>query len=106
MPGIWKLIQGQMYGINGSHKDGLDFVPFDGYRAELHRGERVQTAAAVRDGDSASQQTNALLAEVLTELRADKAQRGAVGEATLEKLDTVARKLDATKRKLSSLETQ
>ena len=31
--------------INGSHADGLDFVPFDGYRAELHYGERVMTAA-------------------------------------------------------------
>lgn len=30
--------------INGSHKTGLDYVPFDGYIAELHRGERVLTA--------------------------------------------------------------
>jgi hypothetical protein len=30
--------------INGSHKSGLDYVPYDGYIAELHRGERVQTA--------------------------------------------------------------
>ncbi len=30
--------------INGSHANGLTYVPFDGYRAELHRGERVLTA--------------------------------------------------------------
>ena len=30
--------------VNGSHADGLDYVPFDGYVAELHKGERVQTA--------------------------------------------------------------
>ena len=30
---------------NGSHAGGLDYVPFDGYRAILHKGERVQTAA-------------------------------------------------------------
>lgn len=30
--------------INGSHKDGLENVPFDGYIAELHKGERVLTA--------------------------------------------------------------
>lgn len=30
--------------INGSHEGGLDFVPFDGYVAELHKGERVLTA--------------------------------------------------------------
>lgn len=29
---------------NGSHKNGLDYVPFDGYMAELHRGESVLTA--------------------------------------------------------------
>ncbi len=31
-------------GVNGSHKNGLDYVPFDGYIAELHKGERVLTA--------------------------------------------------------------
>ncbi len=37
-------------GINGSHRTGLDRVPFDGYIAQLHEGERVQTAAdAARD---------------------------------------------------------
>ncbi|MCL2082877.1 MAG: hypothetical protein FWH04_06555 [Oscillospiraceae bacterium] len=28
----------------GSHAGGLDYVPFDGYIAELHKGERVLTA--------------------------------------------------------------
>lgn len=35
--------------INGSHADGLDYVPFDGYVAELHKGERVQTAEEAQD---------------------------------------------------------
>ena len=30
--------------VDGTHKTGLDYVPFDGYIAELHRGERVLTA--------------------------------------------------------------
>ena len=30
---------------DGSHAGGLDYVPWDGYRAILHKGERVQTAA-------------------------------------------------------------
>ena len=30
---------------DGSHANGLDYVPFDGYIAELHKGERVQTAS-------------------------------------------------------------
>lgn len=29
--------------INGSHANGLSYVPFDGYIAELHEGERVLT---------------------------------------------------------------
>ena len=29
---------------NGSHANGLDYVPFNGYVAELHKGERVLTA--------------------------------------------------------------
>lgn len=30
---------------DGSHRSGLDYVPFDGYMAQLHAGERVLTAA-------------------------------------------------------------
>lgn len=31
--------------LGKSHANGLDYVPYDGYRAILHQGERVQTAA-------------------------------------------------------------
>lgn len=30
--------------VDGSHRSGLDYVPHDGYIAELHKGERVLTA--------------------------------------------------------------
>ena len=30
--------------VNGSHENGLSYVPFNGYVAELHKGERVLTA--------------------------------------------------------------
>ena len=33
-----------IWGLNGSHAGGLDYVPFDGYVAELHQGEAVLTA--------------------------------------------------------------
>ena len=29
---------------DGSHANGLDFVPYDGYQAEMHYGERIMTA--------------------------------------------------------------
>ena len=36
---------GSSGGVDGSHASGLDYVPFDGYVAELHRGEMVVPAA-------------------------------------------------------------
>lgn len=38
--------------VNGSHRFGLNYVPFDGYIAELHKGERVLTAEEARKQDS------------------------------------------------------
>ena len=35
--------------VNGSHANGLDYVPFDGYIAQLHKGERIQTAEEAND---------------------------------------------------------
>lgn len=35
----------QAYPMHGSHADGLGYVPFNGYRAELHEGEAVLTAS-------------------------------------------------------------
>lgn len=51
MPGWVSSIGGAISGaaskvgglINGSHATGLENVPFDGYRAELHKGEAVLT---------------------------------------------------------------
>lgn len=37
---------------DGSHASGLESVPFDGYIAELHKGERVQTASQVAATDA------------------------------------------------------
>ncbi len=38
--------------INGSHADGLAYVPFDGYVAQLHEGERVLTKKEAREYNS------------------------------------------------------
>lgn len=42
----------EKYGISGSHKNGLSYVPFDGYIAELHKGERVLTAKEAKNYNS------------------------------------------------------
>lgn len=40
---FWKKSSDEMK-TDGSHYNGLDYVPFDGYVARLHKGERVLTA--------------------------------------------------------------
>ena len=50
--------------IDGSHANGLDYVPFDGYMAELHRGERVKTKGQARQEDSERDSLKADIAEL------------------------------------------
>ena len=62
--GIWNSLFGGLSvnvnvnktssGVNGSHAGGLNYVPFDGYIAELHKGERVLTADEARGYNSRS----------------------------------------------------
>lgn len=68
-----------LYGgkINGSHASGLDYVPFDGYIAELHQGERILTAAEASlsrsygfSGSYGPDVLNAILASNLSGLKA------------------------------------
>ena len=54
--GIWDSLFGNRsvnvnanVSTNGSHAGGLAYVPFDGYIAELHKGERVLTANEAKD---------------------------------------------------------
>ena len=92
--------------FDGSHAGGLASVPFDGYAAELHRGEVVvdaPAAAAMRRyfGGAPSQgggNTDALVAEIkslreeVKGLRADQAkQTGAAIQATVESNDKAAK---------------
>lgn len=43
---------------SGSHAGGLAYVPFDGYIAELHKGERVLTASEAREYNSGASANN------------------------------------------------
>jgi hypothetical protein len=58
-----KTAAAQNLQIDGSHYDGLSYVPFDGYRAELHKGERVLTA-----------NDNGLIGAIVGELQALRAE--------------------------------
>lgn len=56
----------QYSALHGSHKNGLAEVPFDGYRAELHAGERVLTAQQADSSDKMAID----LAEMKAEMKA------------------------------------
>lgn len=43
IPGLSFLVKTKKE-VDGSHRTGLDYVPYDGYIAELHEGERILTA--------------------------------------------------------------
>ena len=43
---------------NGSHAGGLAYVPFDGYIAELHKGERVLTASEASENNRGENTNN------------------------------------------------
>ena len=87
--------------INGSHASGLDYVPFDGYVAELHRGERVLTATEARRTDKAamastasfSSEERAQMAAEIAELR--KAQERTI-EAVQQAAQAMVRAMGAT----------
>lgn len=40
---IRATVEAAKQAVNGSHANGLDYVPYNGYIAELHKGERVLT---------------------------------------------------------------
>ena len=46
--GVIGGILGGAFKLNGSHAMGLDYVPFNGYLAELHEGESVLTSEEAR----------------------------------------------------------
>lgn len=56
-------------GVDGSHALGLNYVPFDGYIAELHKGERVLTAKEARQSAGGNITNNFRIAKM--EVRSD-----------------------------------
>lgn len=87
--------------IDGSHANGLYSVPFDGYRAELHKGERVLTAFEARNYSSQSNvAADALVAEIkslrdeVKALRQDQAEHtGAVIQSNYDANNRAADKI-------------
>lgn len=61
-------VNGTSSGVHGSHADGLDYVPFDGYVAELHKGEMVVPAVeanVLRNGNFVNSDIENILLAIL-----------------------------------------
>jgi len=76
------LAQGINLGISGgmvmgSHASGLDYVPFDGYIAELHKGEMVlpaNDASMLRNGTVANYEIATILTNILDAIQEGNSQ--------------------------------
>jgi len=81
----------RLLGVDGSHAGGLAYVPFDGYRAELHKGERVLNA------DEASVYTPpAFVASMLKSGGASNAEIAAALREMAARLDAIEANTRAT----------
>jgi hypothetical protein len=97
------------WAVNGSHANGLASVPFDGYLAELHQGERVMTAAENREYSGSNvgfatdmvapllkeiaalrAEVKALKQEVSNQGDADRSQRGVIAETQIKVMQAQA----------------
>lgn len=94
---------------SGSHYDGLDSVPHDGYIAKLHANERVQSSRTVAAQDRGMEQLVDLTGKVLEKLcnieemsGADKTQRAAIAEESAMHAAEMKEAFDAFKRKLAA----
>lgn len=70
--GIGSFVGGLLGGEDGSHATGLDYVPFNDYRARLHEGEAVLTkleATEWRRGGGMTLDSSALAAAVAAAVR-------------------------------------
>jgi hypothetical protein len=79
---------------------GANYIPRD-QLALVHRGEQIKPAAYVEQDRKERNETNALLRQLLAELQADKAQRGAIGTETIAKLEALVDTGAAQKRELA-----
>lgn len=62
----------QLAGYDGSHANGLDYVPFDNYRANLHKGEKVVSVAERVRIDDESARMSQEIAQLKQEARESK----------------------------------
>jgi hypothetical protein len=79
---------------------GANYITRD-QLALVHRGEQIKPAAYVEQDRKERNETNALLRQLLAELQADKAQRGAIGTETIAKLEALVDTGAAQKRELA-----
>jgi TP901 family phage tail tape measure protein len=69
--------------ISGSHKNGLDYVPYDGYVAELHKGEKVLTREEAQGSNASGNTYNFYSPKALTPAESARQMKRAHKELAL-----------------------
>lgn len=77
-------------GVDGSHASGLDYVPFDGYIAKLHKGERVQTASQNPYNGGKSSSSSGVVVQMNGTVIREEADIHKLASAIVQKLDAAA----------------
>jgi len=79
------------------HANGLEYVPYDGYMAKLHQGEKIQTRFEANDD---AKETKRIYLAILEELKMANAKRGAESKEVVQKLDKVVNSTESQTRAL------
>jgi tape measure domain-containing protein len=83
-------VESEIESLDGSHADGLGYVPFDGYRAELHKGEAVLTSEENR----VYQNQNSMIDRLVNEVRELKRATMSYGQQMVSHAKDTADTLD------------
>lgn len=77
-------------GYNGSHANGLNYVPFDGYIAELHRGERVLTAEENEQYSSGKKSNITINQHIYAKVENERAMQREASRRFAEQIESLA----------------
>lgn len=77
-------------GYDGSHANGLNYVPFDGYIAELHRGERVLTAEENEQYSSGKKSNITINQHIYAKVENERAMQREASRRFAEQIESLA----------------
>jgi phage-related protein len=73
--------------ISGSHANGLDYVPYNGYIAQLHQGERVLTKTEAQDYNNKNALQNGSTINFYSNEKIDEYEAARLLKQTIKEID-------------------